>query len=461
MSDWIDIQLALRAYEGASKVLIDGQCQNLYLEKHPEGSKSQVPLIGTPGLSVWTTVGNGPVRGMLQMGAYLYVVSGQELYRVDSRKNAVLIGEVKGFSNVSMIENGTDVLITTGGRSYAARADQILELPEFDLIGAAYQDGYGIAAKKGTEQFYLSGLDDLTSWSAIDFSSADTFSDNLVGLVSDHRELWLFGERSTEVWHNVGTAFFPFQRAGSGFMERGCMAPGSITKAMNRVFWLGNDYQVYMATGYDPKPVAQPGIVRLIEAAASPATAESFTYTQEGHTFYVLIFSDLTVAYDLTTGLWHTRKSAGMSRWRANCYANPWRLQLVGDYSNGNIYEMDMDAYSENGADLVRRMAAAPLNPGSGSRGVMDEFYLDMETGVGLTTGQGSNPQAMLDFSDDGGKTWSNEHWTTIGAIGKYEARVRWQRLGAFRQRTVRITISDPVKCVVVKAKARVERLET
>lgn len=461
----MDIQLAMQAYEGASKVIIDGECQNFYMERNPAGSKSPVALIGTPGLKLWTSVGDGPIRGMILVAGNLFVISGTELYYINRSKASTLVGTVLGTANVHLVENGTDVLIIAGAHNYAARKSQILEIPEPNLVGAAYQDGYGIAAKSNTEQFYLSNNDDLTLWTATDFSSADTFADNLVTLISDHRELWLFGERTTEIWHNTGNAAFPFQRAGSGFIERGCLAPGAVAKEANSVFWPGDDYQVYQASGYTPKPISRPGVTRLIEQLiASEGTANSawsFTYTQEGHTFYVLNFNNLSLVYDLTTGLWHTRKSWGINRWRANCYANPWQLKLVGDYENGNIYELDMDTYDDNGDTIVRRATSMPINPGAGVRGIMDEFFLDMETGVGLTTGQGSDPQMMLDWSDNGGKTWSNEHWAPVGKIGEYTKRVRWQRLGSFRQRILRLSISDPVKSVIVKAKARVEKLST
>jgi hypothetical protein len=80
-----------------------------------------------------------------------------------------------------------------------------------------------------------------------------------------------------------------------------------------------------------------------------------------------------------------------------------------------------------------------------------------MERGVGLTTGQGSDPQAMLQWSDDGGYTWSNEHWVDVGAKGQYSTRVKWNALGSSRDRVFRFVISDPVKCVLIGATVNVD----
>ena len=70
----------------------------------------------------------------------------------------------------------------------------------------------------------------------------------------------------------------------------------------------------------------------------------------------------------------------------------------------------------------------------------------DMQTGVGITTGQGSDPQVMMQYSDDGGKTWSFELWGTIGQIGQYFTILDWRRLGRSKQRIFRFKITDPVQ---------------
>ena len=62
------------------------------------------------------------------------------------------------------------------------------------------------------------------------------------------------------------------------------------------------------------------------------------------------------------------------------------------------------------------------------------------------------DPQAMLRWSDDRRRTWSNEHWTSIGRIGEYAGRAVWRRLGQSWTRNYEVTISDAVERVIYGA---------
>jgi hypothetical protein len=79
------------------------------------------------------------------------------------------------------------------------------------------------------------------------------------------------------------------------------------------------------------------------------------------------------------------------------------------------------------------------------------------EQGVGLITGQGSDPQVMLQFSDDGGRTWSSERWRSLGRIGEYRTRTRWLRNGSARDRIYRYAMSDPVRRNLILATTEAE----
>ena len=454
MTDMVPIQFGIKSAQAASGVVSLERCLNMYPDQAPQGAKSPVVLYGTPGLKAWSSVGSGPIRGMHVGVGAMWVVSGTTLYHVSTGKVAAEIGEVAGIGYCNMIDNGTQVAITTNDLAYCATATSITALPEAALNGAAYQDGYGIFTQRGTQNFWLSGLDDLSTISGLDFSTADALPDYVVGCVSDHRELWLFKEHSIEIWQNTGDAAFPFQRAGGGFIERGCGSGQSIVKADNAVYWLGDDGRVYRASSYSPERISTTEIELLIESAADSTTGAGFIYEQSGHIHYVLNFSDLTIVYDLTTGLWHERISDGESRWRANVYADFAGAQLVGDFETGDIYELDQETYSDNGSTILREVIAPPIH-GGGVRVFQSELYIDTETGIGLTSGQGSDPQWMLDWSDDGGATWSNEIWGPGGALGNRKTRLRFTRLGSFYQRSYRLRLSDPVKPVILGAYAR------
>jgi Neuraminidase (sialidase) len=64
-----------------------------------------------------------------------------------------------------------------------------------------------------------------------------------------------------------------------------------------------------------------------------------------------------------------------------------------------------------------------------------------METAVGNI--DVIDPQIMMQYSDNGGYTWSNEKWVSVGKIGEYKTKVRWSRLGSSRNRVFKIMYSE------------------
>lgn len=438
------IPLAQSSYQPRSQGVSVERVRNLYLEANPTSTRAPAALLPTPGLRQWASVGTGPIRGMEALGGDLCVVSGSQVWWVDSLGASTLLGPVSGSGAVRMVNNGVHVGIASGAAPQAANASGILTIASWPAIAAAYQDGLGVFLRAGTQEFYSTAVDDMTTIGALSFSTADAQPDLLVGAVSDHRELWLFKERTIEVWVNAGLSGFPFVRAGGGFVEHGCKSGGSIAKAENMVFWLGDDLNVYRAAGYQAEAVSSAAIRNMIAGAASPDTCVAFTYTQAGHEWYVLLFSDLCLAYDITTGLWSERKSRSITRWRPNCYARFGDRHLVGDYSTGAIWELDLDTYTE-GSEMLEREVVTPYAWAESQPLVYRAVRLDAEMGVGLVSGQGSDPVALLSWSDDGGRTWSDERAATLGKLGEYRAVAEWQMLGRSRARAFRIRVTDPV----------------
>jgi hypothetical protein len=107
---------------------------------------------------------------------------------------------------------------------------------------------------------------------------------------------------------------------------------------------------------------------------------------------------------------------------------------------------------------LIRRLRQTPHLSAEEVQLFYAKFQLDMETGVGLTTGQGSNPKVMLQWSTDHGHTWSNEHWIEAGKEGAYRWRAIWRRLGRARDMVFRVVMSDPVKVSWIDAYVDVQQ---
>lgn len=106
----------------------------------------------------------------------------------------------------------------------------------------------------------------------------------------------------------------------------------------------------------------------------------------------------------------------------------------------------------------IRRVRRAPYVTDDKHWTIHQRLRVEMETGIGLSAGQGSDPFVILRCSDDGGHTFGPEHWKRAGKIGMYKARAFWVRLGRSRQRVYEIAMTDPVKAVIVGADLLVSR---
>lgn len=459
------------SYVARSVNAADSRMVNLFPEVVPEGGKEPGFLQRAPGLRLLTTVGNGPIRGLWTFGGYGYVVSGYKLYKLTSEYLTVELGDVSGTGPVSMSDNGTQLFIACNGPSYIynASTNVFQQITDLDFPGAVtvgYLDGYFVFNEPNSQKVWITSLLEGTEIDALDFASAEGAPDNLVSLIVDHREVWLFGTNSVEVWYDAGTADFPLARIQGAYNEIGCAAAYSVAKLDNGLFWLGSDARgngiVYRANGYTGQRVSTHAVEWQIQQYGDISDAIAYTYQQDGHAFYVLTFpsANATWVYDVSTQAWHER--AGFAdgqfiRHRSNCQMNFNSEIIVGDYENGKLYAFDLDKYSDDTAiqKWLRSWRALPTGQNNLKRTAQHSLQLDCEAGIGLVTGQGSEAEVMLRWSDDGGHTWSNEHWRSMGKIGQTGRRVLWRRLGMtmkLRDRVYEVSGTDPVKIAIMGA---------
>jgi hypothetical protein len=536
----------------------DNRMVNLYPEVIPEGGKEPAYLQRCPGLTRVVTVGNGPIRGLYPFGNTLYVVSGNEFYRVTPGYSATLIGTISGTGSVSMADNGTQIFIAANpdGYIYNTSTLTLAQITDEDFPGAVtvgYLDGYFVFNEPDSQRVWVTSLLDGTSIDPLDFASAEGSPDGLVSLIIDHREAWLFGTNSVEVWYNSGDADFPLSRIQGAYNEIGCIAPYSVAKMDNSVFWLGADARgqgiVYRANGYQGIRISTHAVEYSIQQYSNLSDAVGYTYQQDGHTFYVLNFTgaDTTWVYDASTGAWHERagfRNGDFKRHRGNSHARFNGLPHVGDYEDGRIYTLNLDVYADD--DLaqkwLRSWRALPTGQNNLKRSAHHSLQIDCESGVGavgysaydqtillldengdfLITEQGgevingppwqvldssgddyivsnivlssigtgydvedvirnsggigyivsggnapeyievervtvtgADALVMLRWSDDGGHTWSDPRFASMGRTGQYGTRVLFRRLGMtmkLRDRVYEISGTDPVKVAIMGA---------
>ena len=461
------------SYVARSVNAADNRMINLFPEAVPEGSggKEGGFLLRCPGLRLLATVGSGPIRGLWVTNGVAYVVSGGEFYSLTTSYTATLLGTVTGTGPVSLADNGTQIFIACNPDAYIYNVNTAVfaQITDTDFPGAGsvgYLDGYFVFNEPASQKFWVTSLLDGTSVDPLDFASAEGYPDNVIALIVDHREIFLFGTTSVEVWYDAGTPDFPLARIQGAFMEVGCEAAYSVAKLDNSVFWLGSDARgrgiVYRANGYTPARISTNAVEYAIQSYGNIADAIGYTYQQDGHPFYVLIFpsAEATWVYDVSTQLWHERaafENGLFVRHRSNCQTSFNDEILVGDYEDGRVYAFDLEVYADDDQTQkwLRSWRALPTGQNNLKRTAHHSLQLDAQTGVGLNDGQGSDPQVMLRWSDDAGHTWSNEHWKSMGAIGTYGYRTIWRRLGMtekIRDRVYEVSGTDPVKIAIMGA---------
>ena len=494
------------SYVARSVNAADNRMINLFPEVIPEGGKEPGFLNRAPGLELLQTIGSGPIRALWAHqtnGADFYVVSGTEVYKMTSTSaTPVKLGNIIDGGPVSIADNGTQLFFACNGPSYIYNeaTNEFKQITDPDFPGAVtvgYLDGYFVFNEPNSQRVWVTQLLDGSSIDPLDFASAEGSPDGLVAVNVDHREAWLFGTDSVEVWYDVGGTDFPLQRIQGAFNEIGCVAAFSIAKLDNSLFWLGTDARgqgiVYKANGYTGQRVSTHAIEYAIAQYGNISDALAYTYQQEGHGFYVLTFpsANATWVYDAATQAWHERAgllNGAFTRHRSNCQCNFGGETIVGDFENGNIYKYSLEVYADNNAPQkwLRSWRAIPTGQNTLKRTAQHSLQLDAESGVGLngfTTEQvfylvtqaGDNlitengnylataitdtvladPQVMLRWSDDGGHNWSNEHWTSMGGIGRFGQRIMWRRLGMttrIRDRVYEVSGTDPVKIAIMGA---------
>lgn len=438
---------------------------NLYPVADEAGAEV-ASMYGTPGLDLFTTCGAGPHRGAFRSSKNrAFFVSDSTLYEVTSTGTATARGSLLTSSGrVSMTEGLTQLAICDGEKIYYLTYDTnvFAQVTDADLpssVGFVSNiDGYFIANENSTGRFYISAINDVSSWNALDFATAESNPDILVAPINAIGQLWLMGEITTEIWTNSGAAAFPFSRVGNVVMQAGVLAKHTALEIDNSIMFVGRDQFgdgiVYRANGFTPQRVSTTPIEKILQAAGDKPNMFAWAYQEEGHLFYVISGGglDTSLVYDLTTQQWHERawlNEDGVFEQHlgATCIF-AFGKHLVGDRRNGRLYEMNLDLYDDNGDEIARERTYTHLID-ERKRIRYNSLEIGFETGVGLQSGQGSNPQVSLQVSKDGARTWSDWFNAPIGRVGEYQKTVKFRRLGIAEIMTFKIRITDAVRVAI------------
>ena len=389
------------AYQAASVIASAQRSLNLFAEPMPEiqGEPSKFAYYPTPGLRLLGTLPQGPIRGLRQCATGgVYAVAGSGVYRINTADwTGTLLGSITSMRPypVGMSDNGLQMVIVDGtanGWTVDLASDAFAAISSTAFYGADrvdLLDTFMVFNKPATPQFYSS--DSLaTTFDPLWFANAETYSDLLVTLAVAKREIWLLGERTTEVWFNSGAPDFPFQRVQSVLIEQGCRAKYSVATHDDRVYWLAGDRTgqgvVLQGANYESKRISTYAIEHELTTYPRIDDAQGYVYSLAGHSFYVLTFphADKTWCYDITTGQWHEwlwiDDNGREHRHRTMCSYAINGMVVGGDWHNGNLYAIERDVFTDAGQPIKRQRSFSHII-NDANRVFYRQFTADIESG--------------------------------------------------------------------------------
>jgi len=467
------LSLIQGAYEARSIIANAQRCVNLYPELNTKDAEVPYTHYCTPGLKTLAQGIFAEVRGLYTASdGKLFAVIGDTVYYVPDSFVMQPLGTIASqVGHVSMYDNKFS-LIVLDGSLFGWSVD--LTTLAFGIFSPAnfvggnqirYIDTFLVSSTlNGNIQ---SSDSNATTYTPLALATMTGDADRLQILDVVHKEIWSFGKRTTEVWSNVGAFPFPFQPIPGVFIQHGIAAERSLAKWGLSIFWLSQDNNgealVMMGSAYKADIISTPAITDEIGQYTKISDAIGFCYQQGSHIFYVLSFptADTTWVYDLSTQMWHERgwmdNSGMLHRHRANCVAFAYGKTICGDWQNGKLYEWDLHAYDDDGQPILR-LRSFPHIVQHLDRIAYKQFIADIEVGTILTS---DDPQVMLRWSDDRGRTYNNGLSQSLGQTGEYLTTPTWNRLGFARDRVFELSWTAPCASALNGAFVDVEKMET
>lgn len=452
------------SYETQSRILAGERCMNLFPELVPQGNKARAALFSAPGLPTFAEVTEAPGRGIFAHKGRLFTVFGRTLYEVAANGTPSALGAVAADDNPVTFDTngdgGNELFITSGDKGYVFDlGTSVFTTP---LASGSTQggqlDGFFVSLNASTSTFRLSDALDGNTWSGIQIAQRTSASDPWIAMIVARGEIYLFGDKTGEVWYNAGLPTFPFAERPEGFFETGIAASFSLAKFAGTIAWLGRTDRgrpaVYIMDGYTATPISTPAVewaIQQYQDAVGISDAIGWSYDREGHQFYVLTFptSKRTWVYDFTTQKWHERgkwsqEAGDYVEYRPVFHAACFGKNLVCDSNGSKIYSMSSTTYTDVGGSELRRMRRMPHTSNENKRIYFPWAELECDRGVGNANDPGSDPLVALRYSNNGGGTWGASRTRNLGKMGKDDTRVRWDCCSAGRDRVWELWQSDP-----------------
>lgn len=455
----VEIPIGMRQESAKSKFVTSQSLVNCFAEKLPMAGWS---VYGGPGLTEFSDIGSGEIRGTHDFNGLLLAVSGDMLYTVDENGAETAIGAIAGYDPVIIANNGTHAAIVSDSTTYIFDGTSLDPINDPDFQTASSVDFLKqtlIFTKVNSSVFFTSAIADAESYDALDKATAESKPDRLVRGFTSGTEWLAFGEKSVEGYYFSGKPDGVPLSTTQTLLDVGLAGRDAICAVDNTVAWLSHLMDIRTLRSQSPLAIADPAITSMIQGWTNPELAQAFSFAVRGHEWMALRHSEGCALWDATTQMWSMRESQGMDTWRVSSSVWAYKRNIMGDATTGKLWTLDPDKHAEGSSALVRSMITHTMGPG-GAPFTLNLVELEADTGVGLATGQGSDPKIWMQLSRDGGRTWGARLERSLGLMGQRRKRIIWNGpFGDFPPHggAIKFGVSDPVEFVATKCFAEFE----
>lgn len=436
--------------------------RNLYAVQLPQTEKNAFGLMELPRLKAWHVVGAGPIRMIVPRSANrAFVVSGDELYKVDAAGGATLVLTLPSANDVvcQYASSTNETAFINDGKAYWIKADESVvgagsgSPVETGVTSVAFLKRRWIYTKQDTTSFYYSELDDPLDVPAVNIISAEGDPDNLVSAFGSGSDAFMFGGNSLEIFRTTSDPNAPYQPVAQ--TAQSCGSGSSVARVGQEILWLDNEGVILRAEGYSGRAVSTPAIETEIAKAADKSLIRGDAMTWQGALFYVLTIPNVgTYAYNLDTGLWTERASFERSTFRGRLIERSFGKMLVGDDETGQIWELSDDPASDADTYFERVFTLPEIHKGA-------EYFslneLMIEGRMGESPAEGELSRLYCAVSKNGGVTYGQPKLADLGRRGEYDSRARFLTFGQARSFLPKFRLTDPVNFTVTAAYADVD----
>ena len=462
----IPVQMTGASYQSRSRPLSSQITQNFY-QQFNEQQKDPFVLLSFPGLKL---IGNaeGKDRGFHRMAEVLYQVKGTSLYSINRLGVHTLKGSVSGTGRAIMADDGINLYIVADLKvwQYSTDTDSITQVTDSNITGAKSVDFINNQFLYTFDKFTtVSNVGNGAAASGLNIVGEETLPDALVRDFVYEEVIYRMGVRSIVGWYNSGVGSPPIEKLQGRIFNVGLAAINSVAETDQAFYWLGDDHAIYRASGGSEERISTDAISNTISKYPSVGDAIANTFTFEGQNFYQITFPSgnrtFVVNESLGVNGWFELSSGvnnpfTTTKYQGQSIISAYGQNMVADADNGNIYKLDLDTFTNDGESIQRirttQAASGELLGAKGKRVQMSSVKFIMESGVGLIDGQGDNPRISVEYSDDGGNTWSGGSWPRVGRLGEFTLQVEWFNLESFYERIFRVSTTDPVNYSIYSA---------